>query len=138
MPPVVMTPVQKRGLKYQARVEAALERQFPGVVVPRPWFRYKVRGEIKRCQPDVVLLVEDGSRAVIIEVKYSTIPEAWHKLSTLYGPVVQKAYRIPVSFALVTRMFDPSIGFPCQVSQLEGLEQLTSWQGEGLGVVSWK
>lgn len=138
MPPVVMTPAQKRGLKYQARVEAALERQFPGVVVPRPWFRYKVCGEVKRCQPDLLLFFSEAQRVLIVEVKYSTMPAAWSQLHTLYAPVVEKAYRLPTSLAMVTRAFDPAIKFPCAVTQLEGFEALSQWKGPELGVVSWK
>lgn len=136
--PPTLTPAQKRGLKYQAKVEAELERLYPGRVLLRPWFRYKINGEVKKCQPDAILMNSDWTHAVIVEIKYSTIPEAWHKLSTLYKSVVEKAYRIPTSLCLITRVFDPHVGFPCSILQLEGLERLDGFKNEGLGVVSWK
>lgn len=139
-PPSDLTPAQKRGLKYQAKVEARLEALYPGRVLLRPWFRYRVDWRRKTCQPDVIILGEDFQPAVIVEIKYSTIADAWHKLNTVYKPVVEKTYRppVPVALSLVTRMFDPLVGFPCAVEQLEGLERLAEWSGEGLGVVSWK
>ena len=137
-PPINPTPAQKRGLKYQARVEAELERLYPGRVLLRPWFRYKVAWRHKTCQPDAIILDSDLLPAVIVEIKYSTIRDAWHKLSTIYKPVVEKAYRRPLGLTLITRLFDPHVGFPCSVEQLEGLEHLASFSGEGLGVVSWK
>lgn len=133
-----LTPAQKRGLKYQARVEKELSRLYNGRTLLRPWFRYKSDWKVKRCQPDVLIFTEKWDHCSVLEIKYSTIPEAWEKLSQLYAPVVQKAYRIPISLVLITRMFDPAIGFPCQIKQLEGLERLGDWNGEGLGVVSWK
>lgn len=133
-----LTPAQKRGLNYQAKVEKALEKIFPGLVILRPWFRYKVDGthKAKMCQPDLILI--SPAHVCIVEVKYSTVADAWHKLSAVYKPVVEKAYRMPTSLALVTRMFDPAIGFPTTITQLEGLEHLARFRGEGLGVVSWK
>jgi hypothetical protein len=108
----------------------------PGQIVARPWFRYKVEWEVKKCQPDLLILTDLG--VIVVEVKYSTIPEAWGKLNKVYGPVVKQAYRVPVALALVTRRFDPAIRFDCCVTQLEGLEALSKWCGEGLGVVSWR
>jgi hypothetical protein len=131
-----LTPAQKRGLKYQAKVEKELLQLFPGRVIPRPWFRYKQDWVVKRCEPD--LLLETDSGICVVEVKYSTIPEAWGKLNKVYGPVVKQAYRVPVALALITRRFDPAVRFDCCVTQLEGLEALLQWRGEGLGVVSWR
>lgn len=133
-----MTLAQKRGLKYQAKVEKEVVRLYSDRALLRPWFRYKSNGDVKRCQPDVVVFAEDWSRCLVLEIKYSTIPEAWNKLSQVYAPVVQKAYRIPTSLVLITRKFDPAVKFPCPIEQLEGLERLGAWCGEGLGVVSWK
>src|SRR5258707_14429950 len=133
-----LTLVQKRGLKYQAKVEKELERLYSGLVLLRPWFWYKLNWERKQCQPDAVLFDAKFSRCSILEIKYSTIPEAWTKLSQLYAPVVQKAYRIPVSLVLITRMFDPHLKFETQITQIEGLERLDEWKDKGLGVVSWK
>lgn len=131
------TPAQKRGLKYQAKVEEKLSLLYGESVLLRPWFRFKANWDIQYCQPDVILLLEDSSRAVVIEVKYATVSEAWKQLQR-YKLVVEKAYRIPVSLALVTRMFDPARRFPCEITQLEGLDRLHLWTSEGLGVVSWK
>src|SRR5258708_30486207 len=52
------------------------------------------RSKRKQCQPDAVLFNAAFSRCSVLEIKYSTIPEAWTKLSQLYAPVLQKAYRI--------------------------------------------
>jgi hypothetical protein len=137
-PPANLTPVQKRGLKYQAKVEVELERLYPGRVLLKPWFRYKINGVIHRCQPDAIIFGTSSGTAIAVEIKYSTVSEAWQKLSQVYAPVIAKAYRVPVSMVLITRIFDPHVKFECVITQLEGLERLDSWKSEGLGVVSWK
>lgn len=138
-PAASMSPAQRRGLKYQAKVEEALSALYSGRVILRPWFRYKTtQGKVLRCQPDAVVLSSDWDWACVVEIKISTIPECWRKLNDVYLPVVKRVYRIPVFASLVTTMFDPHVGFPCKISQLEGLERLGEWKGEGLGVVSWK
>lgn len=132
-----MTAAQSRGLKYQAKVETELSKlHSPAKLILRPWLRYKQKGEVKKCQPDALLISD--AHITIIEIKYSTTARAWHQLSTLYKPVIERAYRVPVFLTMVTRMFDPHVGFPCSISQLEGLERLDGWRGEGLGVVSWR
>lgn len=133
-----LSPAQQRGLKYQAKVEKKLETLFPGRVLLRPWFRYKVEYKHNLCQPDVLLFDPEHAHIIIVEIKYSTTAEAWKQLS-LYIPVVRKAYRLSISAALITRIFDPAVKFPIPVTQLEGLECLDSWRGsKDLGVVSWR
>lgn len=131
-----LTPAQRNGLRYQTRVEQELQQIFPGRLLLRPWFRYKEEWAVKKCQPDIVLHAEDASRLCIIEVKYSTAPGAWQQLLR-YQRILAKAYRVPISLALVTRMFDPHVKWECLIKQLEGLERLSGWRGEGLAVVSW-
>ena len=139
-PAASLTPAQKRGLKYQAKVEKELERLYSGRALLRPWFRYKVENKVKRCQPDALIFDPLWAHVWIVEIKYSTIREAWNKLQNLYAPVVEKAYRIPSTLILVTRLFDPHVRFPCKINQLEGLERIHEFRAEGvaLGVVSWK
>jgi hypothetical protein len=136
--PQEFTPAQRRGLRYQEKVEKALKRVFfPDYVLSRPWFRYKsIDGAVKKCQPDVLITHSWGIS--IVEVKYTTTAEAWDKLLNVYRPVVEKAYRAPTALVLVTRMFDPAVKFSCPIEQLEGLEHMAQWRGEGLGVVSWR
>src|SRR5258708_29561606 len=133
-----LTLVQRRGLKYQAKVEKELDRLYSGLVLLRPWFWYKVDWKRKQCQPDAVLFNAAFSRCSALEIKYSTIPEAWTKLSQLYAPVLQQAYPIPISICLITRAFDPPLKFATELIQIEGLQRLGQCNGEGLGVVSWK
>lgn len=133
-----MTPAQARGLRYQARVEGKLLSLYPGRVLVRPWFRYRQNHKVRRCQPDALIFNPDQSRLLVLEIKYSTIPEAWEKLSKVYVPVLKKAHRISVLPIFITRMFDPHVGWTVPITQLEGLERLDEWNGEGLGVVSWK
>jgi hypothetical protein len=137
------TPSQWNGLRYQARVEGELERLFPGRLLLRPWFRYKRHDEVRRCQPDLILFspqAEDVRWACVVEVKHSTIPEGWEQL-LLYKKVVEKAYRIPIAVAMVTRVFD-RVRFEglrqVKATQLESMKGLEEWRGEGLGVVSWR
>lgn len=133
-----LTPSQQRGLKYQAKVEKTLEALLPGRVLLHPWFRYKANYVVRRCQPDMLIFSPEWREVTIVEVKYSTVIDAWTQLQ-LYKPVVAKAYRIPVSLALITRVFDPAVGFPTRVEQLEGLERLGEWRAtDALAVVSWK
>jgi hypothetical protein len=130
-----LTAAQKRGLSYQAKVEKELGVLYPGLLVLRPWFRYKIDYRVQHCQPDAFLQHED--RIVLIEVKYATENKSWEQLQ-LYKKVVLRAYRCEVSLVLVTRMFDPHVKFPVKVTQLEGLDRVGGWRGEGLAVVSWR
>src|SRR5258708_4077367 len=110
-----LTLVQKRGLKYQAKVEKELERLYTGRVILRPWFRYKVDWRVKTCQPDAIIFGSKSGTVIVVEIKYSTVPEAWHKLSQVYQPVIAKTYRIPTALVLITRVFDPHVQFACPI-----------------------
>lgn len=133
------TLAKRRGLKYQKKVERALERLFEDRILFRPWINYVTRsGAFRRCQPDAVLYSPKVEWINIIEIKYSTMVEAWDQLNGLYKPVLSKLYSGPIYLTLITRMFDPHVQFPVEVIQLEGLERLNEWNVEGLGVVSWK
>ena len=131
-----MTLTQIRGLRYQRKVEKEVSRLFPGLVSIGPWFRYKVEDKVRLCQPDLILKF-DG-HICIVEIKYTTTAKAWQQLNEVYRPVVEKAFRQQVTMALITRMFDPAVKFPVEVTLLHDLESVEAWKGPNLGVVSWK
>ena len=81
-----------RGAKAAGkRYEQALAKELPKAIHGQ-WFVYGLSGETKSrfCQTDFLLPFDDFF--IVIEAKYTWIPEAKKKLQELYVPVVRLAF----------------------------------------------
>src|SRR3990172_6407776 len=88
------TAAQLAGLRFEKEALSFLCSSFPGLFVPRPWFRYMVTGEndLRWCQPDGLLFSPRTGLITIIEVKIRHTNDAWQKLSGLYASVVSTLF----------------------------------------------
>lgn len=90
------------GLRYEKQFAAHVTGGLRG-----QWFAYQVRGRTKYCQPDV--LVSFFPRAMLVlELKYTFVPEALTKMRQLYLPVVSKALKVPAVGAVVVKNLTPN------------------------------
>jgi hypothetical protein len=76
---------KKAGLRYEREVARVL----PGPAWHGKWFQFEDGLGRAFCQPD--LLVAWSGHIIVIECKYTWVPEAAEKLRGLYLPVVAKA-----------------------------------------------
>ena len=85
------------GLRYEKQFAAHVTGSLRG-----QWFAYEIRGRTKYCQPDV--LVSFFPQAMLVlELKYTFVPEAITKMRELYLPVVSKALKVPTVGAIVVK-----------------------------------
>ena len=85
------------GLRYEKQFAAHTPGSLRG-----QWFEYEIRGRTKYCQPDI--LVSFFPQAMLVlELKYTFVPEAITKMRQLYLPVVSKALKVPAVGAVVVK-----------------------------------
>ena len=90
--PKASNPAAAQGLRYEKNVIGELRKlatELGGSVEHNPWFEYKPRKDDawKIAVPDGILVL--GDRVFVIECKLTYVPEARHKLLTLYVPIVR-------------------------------------------------
>lgn len=106
------SPAQKAGLAYQKRVGAFLpSRDHQWDVVAGPWYCFIDGSGLRHyCQPDFLLLDEDSSTCVVVEVKIRWTSDAWWQLRHLYLPVLRRVRPNLQMLALtITRSYDPAV-----------------------------
>lgn len=85
-----LSPSQRAGLRYEARVNERLVEEAPRLsasYLPGPWIRYHVSGGYSWCQPDGLLI--SPSRVVICEIKNTHVIDAYWQLRAKYEPVIR-------------------------------------------------
>lgn len=128
---------QKAGLRYEKKVHRHLQQLFPDFR-PAQWLRYDVAGQVRWCQTDGLLVLNDV--AVIFEVKYTFTCDAWFQLRGLYQPVVKRAfYTTRERLCIICRNFDPSVRLP---EKIDFVPNLSAWvndsSGSDLAAFSWR
>jgi len=81
------------GLNYERKVGkqlSALADRNGLNFEPQPWFRFTDRYGTNHCVPDFVLYYPNQGTVLVIEVKYTFVPDAIVKLQGLYVPVIER------------------------------------------------
>lgn len=90
-----------RGVKaFGVRYEKAVGKQFAQESRGR-WFEYEDRNGLGYCQVD--LLLGQLGRLIVVEAKYTWTLAGHEELETLYLPVVEEAFGVPVKGVVVSR-----------------------------------
>lgn len=127
---------QKAGIRYERKVLKELGERFGPQFLPAQWMRFEDETGERWCQPDGILLREEG--ATIFEVKYTFISDAHYQLRQLYAPVVQRAYRPKrTNLIVICRNFDPATPFPEKPVLLRTPSEVASFATDEMGVLSW-
>lgn len=131
------TSAQKAGLRYEERVHEALTQALGKRYFRTPHVHFSDDRGSRTCVPDA-LVVSDSGKHILIEVKYSHMPEAWWQLRRLYQPVLQTI--LPQVLVLeICRTFDPDMPFPERVELVDGvLEWDKVGTPEKFGVYQWR
>lgn len=94
------------GLRYEKRVKLQLEHHVKSgrfyKLEHNPWFNYQDPSGFHACCPDF-LLWPNQECVVVVEVKYTWVPIAAHKLRELYLPVVNAALGVPVAPLVIVK-----------------------------------
>jgi len=121
--PVFITRKKSRGkfavgIRYERKVHehlALLALGVPGLnYVESPWIEFEDASGTRYCQLDGLLLDKTNRSALIYEVKYKHIANAWWQLTQLYEPVVRvllPTYR-PICLMEIVHWHDPQVTFP--------------------------
>jgi hypothetical protein len=143
LPPRGASFAQRSGLRYEAKVHAALAAALGEAFYKNPWMSFEDSSGWRRCRPDGLAVCDSfaGRGLVIIfEIKIRHMPEAWWQLRRLYEPVVEQAFpRREIRVVEIVRSFDPSMPFPERPTILSTLEE--SWTRKTLpelAVFEWK
>ena len=89
------TAAQNKGIHYEAKVLAALERHFKheAEVIQKPWLEFQDRRGRGICQPDCIILPHDEElSALVVEVKLTLKDEARRKLQLVYGRIARRIW----------------------------------------------
>lgn len=97
------------GLRY----ERAIGWELPDDAEHNPWFSFHDANGRGHCSPDYMFLAQ--GTMVLIECKYTWVPEAHTQLSQLYAPVVERALGYPTIGIVVCRNLIPAMPKHLQV-----------------------
>lgn len=130
------TAAQKAGLRYERGVKGRLELLFDNFH-SGPWYAYRLRNEVRYCQPDGLVFLPDLT--IIFEIKHSFVPEALDQLQRLYAPVIRLAHCVD-RLALVTicRNFDPQRADGERQCLVRDIEIDTLRKLSAVGVYLWR
>lgn len=123
-----------RGAKAQGlRYERALAKALPSAKHGQ-WFEFCDLFGSGWCQPD--LIYDLGHALLVLEAKYTWVPEGQTQIDHLYRPVVEKALGKPVHGVVVCKTLIP--GMSCRVfaslreaalAAMSGDSVVLHWQG---------
>lgn len=98
-----------RGAKAKGRAyEKALGKALPSQFLHGPWFQFMDRNGLGHCQPDFIVKLRD--RLLVLEVKYSWVPEGHSQIERLYQPVLERIFGLPVLGVVVCKRLRPEMG----------------------------
>jgi hypothetical protein len=89
-----------KGLSYERKVGKVLNVLFSHVH-SGAWFRYSDRVREGVCQIDHYVCL--GSYTLLIECKLSENQEAWEQMKSLYAPILEQYFGVPVARVQATR-----------------------------------
>ena len=125
------------------RFEKALHKALPGSIYGQWWEFEDARGH-GLCQTDLIYpfhLQPGPATIAVIEVKYTLVPGAHSKLSSLYIPVVQRATNCQVAGIVIVKNLDPrfrrgkiftSLRPAVDAALDTGYPSLIQWSGQNL------
>lgn len=90
------------GLRYERLLAKALPSAVHGA-----WFEFQDSNGRGFCQPD--LLTQLGETLVVLEAKYSWVPEGQTQIEYLYKPVLEKVYEKRVIGIVVCKTLRPGV-----------------------------
>jgi len=118
------------GLRYEARVQKQLLKQFPGYM-PGPWFKYTTDDEPARenyAQPDGLIVDVEKGQITICEMKYNHCAEAYFQLVEKYLPIVRVFFNNPDIWKFATveivYWYDCATAFPTSPKLRKNLEHV--------------
>lgn len=124
-----------RGIRYEEKLQRALDRLYGFSYVPSPWACF-YNGEVRYCQPDGLLLDVERGLITIVEAKFNHTAAAYWGLFNLYLPVVRAIFGADWRYACceVVRWYDPEVYGPmdCTLRRKIELTRPGEW-----GVTIW-
>lgn len=88
------------------RYERSLARALPGAKHGQ-WFEFQDRNGLGKCQPD--FLLDHGQFVVVLECKYTWVPEGHSQIDLLYRPIVERLLGKPVRGIVVCKRLVPEV-----------------------------
>ena len=127
------------------RFERALHKSLPSSIHGQ-WFEFEDQDGFGYCQTDLLIQIprwkgDEYGLWVVIEAKYTLVPGAHSKLSSLYIPVVQAAFGVQACGVVVVKNLDPryrrgriytDIQAAAEASWMTGYPTLIQWSGQAL------
>jgi hypothetical protein len=133
-----------RGAKAAGlRFERALHKSLKGSILGQ-WFEFEDESGPGFCQTDLLFSIPGrpkGGLVIVIECKYTLVPGAHSKLSSLYIPVVEKAMGCRAAGVVVVKNLDPryrrgriftSLHEAAYAALDSGYPTLLQWSGQPL------
>lgn len=122
------------GLRYERELAKALPVGLHGA-----WFEFWDDNGPGHCQPDI--LVDLGSRMLVLEAKYTWVEAGHGQIEHLYRPVVEMALGKPTIGVVVCKVLTPEVVRSWVCRGLEeaiqragtGSRTVLHWIGAGLG-----
>lgn len=81
---------QQAGINYEKQVIKKFTKLYAKIEVG-PWLLYSSPKRHGICQPDALIWLSP-THLLVVEIKLSRLTEARRKLTTFYGPILQKIY----------------------------------------------
>jgi len=132
------TSAQRRGLKYEAKVQKWLKKQLGPEYMVQP--RLEVLGRsylLRLLLPDGLLMLSDV--ATIIEIKSQHMPESYWQLRHLYEPAVRALPRIcHVNCLTVVKSYDPAMPYPEEIERVFDIQDWVLREHSKIGVLRWQ
>jgi hypothetical protein len=129
-----------RGAKAAGlRFERALHKSLKGSILGQ-WFEFEDALGHGYCQTDL-LFSRLPDFMIVVECKYTLVPGAHSKLSSLYIPIVEKALGCRAAGVVVVKNLDPryrrgriftALGPAAEAALESGYPTLLQWSGQAL------
>lgn len=96
---------RSRGAKAKGRsFERSVAKALPGAIHGQ-WFEFRDRNGPGWCQPDLFLELNWG--ILVLEAKYTWVPEGFTQMERLYKPVLEKIFCKPVQGVQICKVLTP-------------------------------
>lgn len=139
LPPISrMKGTKAAGLRFERSLARHLHGCMHGM-----WFAFEDALGLSYCQPDIIYPFRFSSPPLVavIEVKYTLVPGAHSKLSSLYLPVVSKALSCKAVGIVIVKNLDPrfrrgqiytALQPAADAALASGYPTLIQWSGQAL------